>query len=281
MLYRNTWTVEGPILMQMCVIQYYLFGMHVLIDGNQRTNNVRYNYTLVALPEMDEYPLHRVRSPAQPGKRQETINFSFPFSGFPILQSHVHPCFAIFHAGLFAEHVRGFRPHISPDLFSRITSMIGTYTTWIVTKPDTAFYEQPRVPRDDDHPSESGWTRTGRLDEPPPRRSLRLQGKNDRQVSPSEGRGGKKRQRDDNQRDCHGDTGYQDCGLRALKAEPPHPHTYKRKRGFVLDWVSSVAGQTFVEDDTMILQKNQTYDVSAINDDRFPRPPLIGLVIFS
>jgi hypothetical protein len=45
--------------------------------------------------------------------------------------------------------------------------------------------------------------------------------------------------------------------------------------------VSSVSGQTFVEDDTMILQKNQTYDVSAIDDDRFPCPPLIGLVIFS
>ena len=256
------------------MIQYHLFKMHVLIDGNQRTNNVRYNYTLVALPEMDEYPLHRVRSPAQPGKRQETMNLSFPFSGFPILQSHVHPCFAICHAGIRVNHLRGLREHFGSDLFFRITSMRSTYSSWTTIEPDMAFYEQPRVPRDEDHPSESGWTRTGRLDKPPLRRSLRLQGRNDRQVSPSEGRGGKKRQRSDNQRDCHGDTGYQDHGLRALKAELSHPHTYKRKRGFVLDWVSSVAGQTFVEDDTMILQKSQTHDVSAIDDDLFPCPPV-------
>jgi hypothetical protein len=52
------------------------------------------------------------------------------------------------------------------------------------------------------------------------RRSIRLQNKNNRQGSPSEGRGGKKRQRSDNQRDCHGDTKHQDSrGLRALKAE--------------------------------------------------------------
>jgi len=213
---------------------------------------------------MGEYPLHRVQSPAQPGERQETINFSFPFSGFPILQSHVHPCFAICHAGICVKNLRGVREHFGEDLFNRITSMSRTYIDWMATEPDTAFYEQPRAPRNEDDPSESGWTRTGRLHDPPPRRSLRLRGKNDRQVSPSEGRGGKKRQRSNNQRDCHDDTGYQDYGLRALKAEFCHPHTYKRKRGFVLDWVSSVAGQTFVEDDmddTMILQKSQTHDL--------------------
>jgi hypothetical protein len=35
-------------------------------------------------------------------------------------------------------------------------------------------------------------------------------------------------------------------------------HTYKDKQVFILDWV---IGQTFVEDDTLVPQKSQTYDV--------------------
>jgi hypothetical protein len=65
-------------------------------------------------------------------------------------------------------------------------------------------------------------------------------------------------------------SGLESLKSQALKARISHPHTYERKREFVRDWVSSVIGQTFVEDDTLVSQKSQTYDVSAIDDDPFP-----------
>jgi hypothetical protein len=240
--------------------------MHVLIHSDQRTNNVRYKYTLIASEDMDGYPLHRLELPRQPGKSQETMNFSHPYSGFPSLESHVHPCFAICHAGRFSKQVDGFVEHIHPDISSRLTSMTTTYSNWLAATPDMAFRQQPRVPPDEDDPSEGDRTRMRRLDKPSPRRSLRLQSKENRQVSPSEGRGSKKRQRSDEQHDCQDNR-----SLRDLEAEKSRPHTYKHKREFVQDWVSSVIGQTFVEDDSVLLRKCLTYDVSgAIDDDPFP-----------
>jgi hypothetical protein len=83
---------------------------------DQRTNNVRYNYTLIASTKTDGYPLHRLPFPAQPGESQEAVNFLYPFSSFPVLQSHVHPCFVICHMGRRWQALED--PGISNDLSS-------------------------------------------------------------------------------------------------------------------------------------------------------------------
>jgi len=199
--------------------------------------------------------------PAPPGESQEAVNFPYPFSSFPVLQSHVHPCFAICHAGQFGKEQDSYVPSISPDLYLRFNRVFTIYQMWTDTEPDATFSENPRLPTDRRDPDDGDDTHLDRVEEAEYRRSVRLQNKNNRQGSPLEGRGGKKRQRSENQRDCLGDTRHQDSkGLRALKAENCHPHTYKRKREFVRDWVSSVVGQTFVEDDTLVSQKSQTFD---------------------
>jgi hypothetical protein len=240
---------------------------------DQRANNVRYNYTLIASTKTNGYPLHRLPFPAQPGESQEAVNFYHPFSSFPVLQSHIHPCFAISHAGQFTEEQDNFSPGTSHDLYVRLTKVTATYVKWTNVKPAGEFLENPRLPTNRRNPDDGDDTHLDRVEEAEYRRSVRLQNKNNRQGSPLEGRGGKKRQRSDNQRDCHGDTRHQDSqGLRALKAENCHPHTYKRKQEFVRDWVSSVIGQTFAEDDTMVSvsQKSPRFDVSAIDEDQFP-----------
>jgi hypothetical protein len=242
-----------------------------LMHSNQRTNNVCYKYTLIASPETDGYPLHRLPFPAQHGESQEAVNFSYPFADFPVLQSHVHPCFAICHAGPNLALLAQYLSSTSPDLYNRLSKVSFTYLRWTTTRPSVEFLNNPRLPTDRDDRTGDDETHSYRADDASNRRSARLQNKNDRQGSPSAGRGGKKRQRADNQRDCHGDTRHEDSrGLRALKAENCHPHTYKRKREFVRDWVSSVIGQTFAEDETMVSQKSQTYDVSGIDGDPFP-----------
>jgi hypothetical protein len=75
------------------------------------------------------------------------------------------------------------------------------------------------------------------------------------------------RQRSNNQRDLHGDT----TQTRRFPGISSSQVTYKRKQEFVRDWMSSVVGQTFVEDDTLVSesQKSQTFDVSSIDDDSF------------
>jgi hypothetical protein len=79
-------------------------------------------------------------------------------------------------------------------------------------KPNATFSENPRLPTDrrDPDDGDDDDTDVERVGEAEYRRSIRLQNKNNRQGSPSEGRGGKKRQRSDNQRDCHGDTRHED-----------------------------------------------------------------------
>jgi hypothetical protein len=236
---------------------------------DQRANNVRYNYTLIASTKTNGYPLHRLPFPAPPGESQEAVNYLYPFSSFPVLQSHVHPCFAICHAGRFTKEQDKFFPGTRTDLYFRLTKVNATYIEWTTATLSDEFLEDPLPTDRDDHAGDDE-THPNRVDGAGHRRSDRLQNKKNRQGSPSEGRGGKKR-RSDNQRDCHGDTRHEDSrGLRALKAENCHPHTYKRKREFVRDWVSSVIGQTFAEDDTLISQKSQSFDVSAIDDDPFP-----------
>jgi len=234
---------------------------HGLMHSNQRTNNVCYKYTLIASPKTDGYPLHRLPFPALPGESQEAVNFLYPFSSFPVLQSHVHPCFAICHAGRFKPNVEQYVLSTSKDLYFRLSKVLFTYARWMSTRPSVEFLNNPRLPTDRDDRTGDDETHSNRADDTSNRRSARLQNKNNRQGSPLEGRGGKKRQRSNNQRDCHDDTRHEDPrGLRALKAENTHPHTYKRKREFVRDWVSSVVGQTFVEDDTLVSQKSQTFD---------------------
>jgi hypothetical protein len=152
------------------------------------------------------------------------------------------------------------------DLYIRLTKVNATYSRWISAELSDEFLEDP-LPTDRDDRAGDDETHPNRADGAGHRRSDRLQKKNNRQGSPSAGRGGKRRQRSDDQRDCHGDTRHEDSrGFRALKAEIHQPHTYKRKREFVRDWVSSVIGQTFAEDDTIVSQKGQTIDVSGIDD---------------
>jgi len=182
----------------------------------------------------------------------------------------VHPCFVICHAGQRWLNLND--PGFSDNLVLRFTWVYNIYQEWMNAKPNATFSENPRLPTDrrDPDDGDDDDTDVERAEEAEYRRSIRLQNKNNRQGSPLEGRGGKKRQRPDNQRGCQGDTRHEDSrGLRALKTENSHPHTYKRKREFVRDWVSSVVGQTFVEDDTLVSQKSQTFDVSTIDDDSF------------
>jgi hypothetical protein len=201
-----------------------------------------------------------------PGESQEAVNFLYPFSSFPVLQSHVHPCFAICHAGRLMKEMDNFISSTRSDLYIRLTKVNATYSRWISAELSDEFLEDP-LPTDRDDRAGDDETHPNRAEGAGHRRSDRLQKKNNRQGSPSAGRGGKRRQRSDDQRDCHGDTRHEDSrGFRALKAEIHQPHTYKRKREFVRDWVSSVIGQTFAEDDTMVSQKGQTIDVSGIDD---------------
>jgi hypothetical protein len=93
-----------------------------LMHSNQRTNNVCYKYTLIASPQTDGYPLHRLPFPAQHGESQEAVNFSYPFADFPVLQSHVHPCFAICHAGRFKPNLAQYLLSTSPDLYICVTA---------------------------------------------------------------------------------------------------------------------------------------------------------------
>jgi hypothetical protein len=39
---------------------------------------------------------------------QEAVNYLYTFSSFPVLQSHVHPCFAIGHAGRLTKELDKF-----------------------------------------------------------------------------------------------------------------------------------------------------------------------------
>jgi len=224
---------------------------------DQRTNNVRYNYTLIASTKTNGYPLHRLPFPAVPGESQEAVNFLYPFSSFPVLQSHIHPCFAICHAGRFTKEQDNFISSTRSDLYIRLTKVNATYSRWISAELSDEFFEDP-LPTDRDDRAGDDETHPNRAEGAGHRRSDRLQNKKNRQGSPSAGRGGKTRQRSDNH---HGDTRHEDSrGLRALKAEIHQPHTYKRKREFIRDWVSSVIGQTFVEGDTLVSRKSQTFD---------------------
>jgi len=94
------------------------------------------------------------------------------------------------------------------------------------------FLKDPRLPTDRDDRTGDGDTHSNRVNDAGHRRSVRLQRKDDRRGSPSAGLGGKNRHRSDDQLDCHG----------ATRHEISHPHTCKRKREFVRDWVSRVIG---------------------------------------
>jgi len=97
-------------------------------------NNVRYKYTLICSEDMDGYPLHGLEIPGQPGESQEPMNFSHPLSSFPsnLLESHVHPCFAICRASLFST--QRFE-HIDPDLSFYLKLMSRIYAFW-TTRPN-------------------------------------------------------------------------------------------------------------------------------------------------
>jgi hypothetical protein len=205
---------------------------------------------------MDGFQLSRLQFPEEPGEGQGHMNFLYPFADFPVLQTHVHPCYAICHAGRFRRHQHKFSPGTSHDLYVRLTTVIATYSEWMDAELGDEFLKNLRLPTGDDE------THPNYLDDAGFRQSDRLQNKNNRQGSPSEGHGGEKRQRSDDQLDCHGDTKHQDprgCLRALLEAEiSPQLHTYQDKEEFVLNWVF---GQTLVEDDSLVSQKSQAYDV--------------------
>jgi hypothetical protein len=232
------------------------------MHSNQRMNNVYYKCTPVASPETDGYPIHRSRFPAQPGQSRGPVNFLYPFAGFPalqsLLQSHAHPCFAICHAGRFKPNLYQYFSSTSHDLYIRLSKVMFTYSQWTAAQLSVEFLNDPKLPTDRDDRIGDDDTHSNRVDDASYRRSLRLQNKDDRR-----------------QYQTPRSPGFTSSRGRNFSAA-----YIQAQAKFVRDWASSVVGQTFVEDDTMVSQKNQTYDVSAIDDDPFPSL-LIRLVTFS
>jgi hypothetical protein len=230
----------------------------VLIHDNQRRNNVRYKYTLIASPDMDRYSLRRLRFPAQPGESQEPMVFSYPFADFPTLESHVHPCFAICHAGRISNVYKFFRG-ISTELSNRLTFVANTYYRWEFPMPCLEFRKNPKLsPDDDDDRSDAGKTRMYRVDH----FSFLQRIRNHKNSDPPKGRR-KERERewDAEQHDCYDGKRCIDLhNLRSISGffsgiyEDPN----ERKRKLVRNWVSSIIGQTFVEDDDRMSQMDQT-----------------------
>lgn len=228
--------------------------IHLLIFTHQRQTTIRYKYQLIATKDLAAYPLVRLHPPHPslpevcPGIE---LYSTHPHKDFPVLESHVHPCFVICHAGQFTELLNAYRS-LGDEIFARLATMISLYHKWMKVRPDESFYQQLAA---NDEYSESNKTANHRLEEAPFRRSVRLRDSRE-QGSPSEGRG-KKRRRSHGQCDT-----LQRLDLWACKANFSRPHPFKHRREVVQEWVSSVAEQTFVGDDGMGLQ--QTSRVSEI-----------------
>jgi len=166
---------------------------------------------------------------------------TFPFNDLPVIESHLHPCFAICHAGRFQKQLVKFSEKNAPPLFLRLTAMMVVYRSWMSREPDPTFYESPAP---NDNHSESDRTERRRLDQSP--RLLRRR-KRSSQNSPLAKRTSKKRRGSGSppqDSSCAGQFNLQ--SLNAMYS--PHNNNERQR---VHDWVSNINGERCIKTDIM------------------------------
>ncbi|KAG5652685.1 hypothetical protein H0H81_004122 [Sphagnurus paluster] len=114
-----------------------------------------FNYTFVASTYMRNFPLRRISVAGPELDHTKLEHHTYPFTTLPVIKSHVHPRFIIFHIGHsfhaygnleppkegFQEPEIAFRTKEQQDLFAMITDI---YTSWFNTVPDPAPLKKSR-----------------------------------------------------------------------------------------------------------------------------------------
>jgi len=146
---------------------------------------------------------------------------------------------------------------LSVKLANRLLFVTNIYYRWRDVTPCLEFRKNPKLsPDEDDDRSDAGKTRMYRVDH----FSLLQRIRNHKNNDPPKGRRKKKREHGWEQHDCYDGKRCIDLhNLRSISGffsgifEDPR----ERKRKLVRNWVSSIIGQTFVEDDDMISQMDE------------------------
>ncbi|KAF9482252.1 hypothetical protein BDN70DRAFT_875363 [Pholiota conissans] len=95
-------------------------------------NQISYKYKLVASPELFDFPILRTDN-------SQHIIYSYPFTSFPVLESHVHPVYMICHFGQATESTPFAVIRANPHLLDELTMTAEIYERWTRALPSPEF----------------------------------------------------------------------------------------------------------------------------------------------